>query len=81
MAGAAAVAAVAEVAVVAAAAADADAAAASSGAAAPAARPGAHAAGARPVLLPRLINAIIMAGFDRFDPAMLFSLCCSPWRV
>ena len=70
----AAVAAVAEAAVVAAAAADADAAAASSGAAAPAARPGAPAAGARPDLLLRLIDAIIMAGFDRFDPGHAFFL-------
>jgi hypothetical protein len=66
-----AVAAVAEAAVVAAAAADADAAAASSLAAAPAARPGVPAAGARP---PRLIDAIIMAGFDRFDPGHAFFL-------
>jgi hypothetical protein len=54
--------------------ADADAAAVSSGAVAPAAHPGALAAGARPDLLPRLTDAIIMAGFDRFDPGLAFFL-------
>ena len=52
-----------------------------SGAAAPAARPGAHAAGARPDHLSALIDPIIVAGFDRFDPGHVFSLCCRPRRV
>jgi len=44
---------------------------------APAALPGAPAAIARTDHLPALVDARIMAGFDRVDPANEFFICCA----